>query len=62
MFHHDPVSKILSLSLALATFSFLPASNLFFTVGFVVAERVLFLPSIGFCLLIAVGLWTIKKK
>lgn len=34
---------------------FLPASNLFFTVGFVVAERVLYIPSIGFCLLIVCG-------
>lgn len=37
------------------TFTFLPASNLFFLVGFVVAERVLFLPSMGFCILIAFG-------
>ena len=35
--------------------TFLPASNLFFLVGFVVAERVLFLPSMGFCILIAFG-------
>ena len=33
--------------------SFLPASNLFFYVGFVVAERVLFLPSMGFCIFLA---------
>ena len=36
---------------------FLPASNLFFPVGFVVAERVLYLPSMGFCMLVALGLW-----
>lgn len=35
---------------------FLPASNLFFRVGFVVAERVLYLPSMGFCMLIVIGL------
>ncbi|RWS26104.1 transmembrane and TPR repeat-containing protein-like protein [Leptotrombidium deliense] len=34
---------------------FVPASNLFFTTGFVVAERVLYLPSVGFALLIAFG-------
>lgn len=34
---------------------FLPASNLFFPVGFVVAERVLYIPSMGFCLLVAYG-------
>ena len=35
---------------------FLPASNLFFPVGFVVAERVLYLPSMGFCMLVAYGI------
>jgi hypothetical protein len=34
---------------------FLPASNLFFTVGFVVAERVLYLSTAGHCLLVAIG-------
>lgn len=43
------------ISLAILTLSFLPATNLFFYVGFVVAERILYIPSIGFCLLIAVG-------
>lgn len=32
---------------------FLPASNLFLPVGFLVAERTLYLPSFGFCLLVA---------
>lgn len=31
---------------------FIPASNMLFWVGFVVAERVLYMPSIGFCLLL----------
>lgn len=35
---------------------FLPASNLFFRVGFVVAERILYLPSMGFCLLVIIGI------
>ena len=43
------------LGLAMIVFPFVPASNLFFPVGFVVAERVLYLPSMGFCLLVAVG-------
>lgn len=34
---------------------FLPATNLFIRVGFVIAERVLYLPSAGYCLLVAVG-------
>lgn len=37
------------------TLPFLPASNLFFPVGFVVAERILYMPSMGFCLLVAYG-------
>ena len=34
---------------------FVPASNLFFPVGFVVAERVLYMPSMGFSMLVAYG-------
>ncbi|XP_066944879.1 protein O-mannosyl-transferase tmtc2-like [Macrobrachium rosenbergii] len=34
---------------------FLPASNLLAYVGFVVAERVLYIPSMGACLLVALG-------
>lgn len=34
---------------------FLPASNLFFPVGFVVAERVLYIPSMGFSMMVAYG-------
>ncbi|XP_069484632.1 protein O-mannosyl-transferase TMTC1 [Ambystoma mexicanum] len=37
-------------------FPFIPASNLFFRVGFVVAERVLYMPSIGYCILFVHGL------
>jgi len=45
----------LLLALAWTLIPFLPASNLFFPVGFVVAERVLYIPSMGFCLLVALG-------
>ncbi|OXU29367.1 hypothetical protein TSAR_006584 [Trichomalopsis sarcophagae] len=44
---------------------FLPASNLFITVGFVVAERVLYIPSIGWILLVAYGaqlVWTVIPR
>ncbi|CAB3375830.1 protein O-mannosyl-transferase TMTC1-like [Cloeon dipterum] len=34
---------------------FLPATNLIITVGFVVAERVLFIPSLGFLILVVYG-------
>ena len=38
--------------LALLGITFAPASNIFFTVGFSVAERVLYLPSMGYCVLL----------
>lgn len=37
-------------SIALLSIPFLPATNILFYVGFVVAERVLYLPSAGLCL------------
>ena len=40
---------------------FLPATNIFFYVGFIVAERILYIPSIGFCLLIINGLHLLLK-
>ncbi|XP_054263996.1 protein O-mannosyl-transferase TMTC2-like isoform X1 [Macrosteles quadrilineatus] len=43
------------LCLVFIALPFIPAANIFFYVGFVVAERVLYIPSIGFCLLVALG-------
>ncbi|KAL2093739.1 hypothetical protein ACEWY4_011051 [Coilia grayii] len=48
--------NVLVFSLGLMVVPFLPATNLFFYVGFVVAERVLYIPSMGFCLLVAVAM------
>ncbi|CAH2277685.1 transmembrane and TPR repeat-containing 3 [Pelobates cultripes] len=48
-------SKTVLMSLCLIILPFIPASNLFFPVGFVVAERVLYVPSMGFCMLVAHG-------
>ncbi|XP_061547782.1 protein O-mannosyl-transferase TMTC4 [Phycodurus eques] len=45
--------RTLSLALVLLVVPFLPACNIFFRVGFVIAERVLYLPSSGYCLLLA---------
>ena len=44
----DPVV----MSTSLLVLPFLPATNLFFYVGFVVAERLMYVPSLGFCLLV----------
>ncbi|CAG2180218.1 unnamed protein product, partial [Oppiella nova] len=50
-------SNRLLIILSLIVFPFIPASNLFFPVGFVIAERTLYIPSTGFSLLVAIG-WT----
>lgn len=47
--------RTLTIALALMIVPFLPASNLFFRVGFVIAERILYLSSIGFCMLVVLG-------
>uniref|UniRef100_A0AAY5KVP2 dolichyl-phosphate-mannose--protein mannosyltransferase n=1 Tax=Esox lucius TaxID=8010 RepID=A0AAY5KVP2_ESOLU len=49
-------SKEVLVGVLLLVFPFIPASNLFFRVGFVVAERVLYMPSMGYCILVAHGL------
>lgn len=54
--------RLVALSLSLLVLPFLPASNLFFRVGFVLAERVLYLPSAGYCLLIALGVTTLASQ
>ncbi|XP_064470417.1 protein O-mannosyl-transferase Tmtc3-like [Ornithodoros turicata] len=43
------------MALAMLVIPYIPASNLFFPVGFVIAERILYLPSMGFCLVVALG-------
>ncbi|XP_035497639.2 protein O-mannosyl-transferase TMTC2 [Scophthalmus maximus] len=48
--------NVVVFSLGLLAIPFLPATNLFFYVGFVIAERVMYIPSMGFCLLVAVGM------
>ncbi|ALC41109.1 CG4050 [Drosophila busckii] len=50
-----PQSRLLLMCLGWLVLPFLPASNLFFPVGFVVAERILYMPSMGYCLLVAYG-------
>ena len=51
--------SIIALALSLIILPFLPASNLFFYVGFVVAERLLYLPSLGLSLLLGLGYQTL---
>ncbi|XP_058481831.1 protein O-mannosyl-transferase TMTC1 isoform X2 [Solea solea] len=49
-------SREVLVGLLFLVFPFIPASNLFFNVGFVVAERVLYMPSMGYCILVTHGL------
>ena len=44
------------MALACLVVPFLPASNVLFRVGFVIAERVLYLPSMGYVMLVVLGL------
>uniref|UniRef100_A0A8C9TY34 dolichyl-phosphate-mannose--protein mannosyltransferase n=1 Tax=Scleropages formosus TaxID=113540 RepID=A0A8C9TY34_SCLFO len=46
----------LTFGLVLLVVPFLPASNLFFRVGFVIAERVLYLSTAGYCLILTYAL------
>ncbi|XP_036373886.1 protein O-mannosyl-transferase TMTC3 isoform X2 [Megalops cyprinoides] len=55
LWHAHQSAKTVIMALSLMVLPFIPASNLFFPVGFVVAERVLYVPSMGFCLLVAQG-------
>ncbi|XP_062317316.1 protein O-mannosyl-transferase TMTC3 [Osmerus eperlanus] len=55
-------SKTVIMALSLIVLPFIPASNLFFPVGFVVAERVLYVPSMGFCVLVAHGFRIVSNK
>uniref|UniRef100_A0A1S4GIF0 dolichyl-phosphate-mannose--protein mannosyltransferase n=1 Tax=Anopheles gambiae TaxID=7165 RepID=A0A1S4GIF0_ANOGA len=54
-------SREIITSLALAIVPFLPACGLV-RVGFVIAERLLYLPSVGFCYLVAVGWRRLIKR
>lgn len=54
--------NVLIFSIVIMVFPFILATNLFFYVGFVIAERVLYIPSMGFCLMIAHGSYIIYKQ
>lgn len=62
LWHGHSSAKIVIMALSLIALPFIPASNLFFPVGFVVAERVLYVPSMGFCVLVAHGFKILSQK
>ncbi|KAJ8309666.1 hypothetical protein KUTeg_011531, partial [Tegillarca granosa] len=47
--------RSLTMGLALLIVPFLPATNVLFRVGFVIAERVLYLSTAGFCIIVVLG-------
>ncbi|KRT79189.1 hypothetical protein AMK59_8650 [Oryctes borbonicus] len=59
---YDTNSTTNALALSLLILPFVPASNIFFKVGFVIAERALLLPSAGYCLLIVLGAKKLQKR
>ena len=59
---NDMKKRVSVVGLLFAVLPYLPASNLFFPVGFVVAERILYLPSMGFCMLVGYGAYTMIKS
>uniref|UniRef100_A0A672J9D1 dolichyl-phosphate-mannose--protein mannosyltransferase n=1 Tax=Salarias fasciatus TaxID=181472 RepID=A0A672J9D1_SALFA len=60
-YRHSSARTVI-MALSLIVLPFIPASNLFFPVGFVVAERVLYVPSMGFCVLVAHGFRIVSHK
>ncbi|KAG7329537.1 hypothetical protein KOW79_007711 [Hemibagrus wyckioides] len=60
--HAHSSAKTVLMALSLLVLPFIPASNLFFPVGFVVAERVLYVPSMGFCVLVAHGFRSLASR
>lgn len=52
----------LLMSVAFMVLPFVPATNVLFYVGFVVAERVLYIPSVGFCLSLGLGAGVVTRS
>lgn len=57
-----PTESLVVFSLGILVLPFIPATNLFFYVGFVIAERVLYIPSVGYCILVATGARTLYVR
>ncbi|XP_050432156.1 protein O-mannosyl-transferase TMTC4-like [Adelges cooleyi] len=56
LYSDDCHQRQIQMGFVIGAVSFLPASNLLFRVGFVIAERALYLPSIGFILIVVLGI------
>ncbi|KAH7639783.1 transmembrane and tpr repeat-containing protein 1-like [Dermatophagoides farinae] len=58
----DDDGRTLFISIIMTIIPYLPASNLFITVGFVIAERLLYVPSIGFIFVICYGIRQLRRQ
>ncbi|XP_070556882.1 protein O-mannosyl-transferase TMTC2-like [Ptychodera flava] len=54
--------EILIVAFSILIIPFIPATNIFFYVGFVVAERVLYIPSMGYSLLLVYGVHVLRSN
>lgn len=54
-------SRNVLVAVAMVLIPFLPATGIV-RVGFVIAERILYIPSIGYCILVCIGFDRIKQK
>lgn len=59
--YRNSTFRHIRIAIAFLIVPFLPSSHLI-SVGFVVAERVLYIPSLGYCLLVAFGIQSIMPK
>ncbi|XP_054262130.1 protein O-mannosyl-transferase TMTC2 [Macrosteles quadrilineatus] len=59
---HRTLSETFLVSFVFLVVPFLPATNVLFYVGFVVAERVLYLPSVGYCFIVALGGHVLSRR
>jgi protein O-mannosyl-transferase len=59
---NSTLSRRIAFGLLWMILPFLPTSNALVWVGTMLAERLLYLPSIGFCILVAVGIQTILES
>ncbi|CAL7943080.1 unnamed protein product [Xylocopa violacea] len=60
--YQDEFLRHTIMGLTMLIIPFLPASNIFFNVGFVLAERTLYIPSAGYCLLLIIGLQKLYNR
>nr|XP_027200456.1 transmembrane and TPR repeat-containing protein 1-like isoform X2 [Dermatophagoides pteronyssinus] len=60
--NNDDDGKTLFIAIIMLIIPYLPASNLFITVGFVIAERLLYVPSIGFIFIICYGIQQLRRQ